>query len=277
MAAFATATDKRFRRAHVKPSRRRSPALRHAWWVARTMAILLALGYAGYRGVTSLAAAEMLQVNHLVVRGHQRLSTQEVLALVEGLRGQNLLTIPIGEWQQKLLTSPWVASASIRRVLPSTLEVIVGERVPMGIGRIGESLYLIDATGVIVDRYGPAFAEIDLPIIDGLGTATADGVAQIDSARTAFAGRVTRALASQPELASRVSQIDVADLHDAVVILDDDTARLRLGDRDFVARLQQYRSLQPALRERLAGVDYVDLRFGERLFVRPAGLAQVRR
>ena len=77
------------------------------------------------------------------------------------------------------------------------------------------------------------------------------------------------ALAARPEMLKRVSQIDVSDLHDAVVILDDDTALLRLGDADFVARLQQYIDLQPALRERLATIDYVDLRFDERLYVRP--------
>jgi cell division septal protein FtsQ len=66
-----------------------------------------------------------------------------------------------------------------------------------------------------------------------------------------------------------VSQLDVSDLHDAVVILDDDTALLRLGDAQFVNRLQQYLDLAPAMRERLSDIDYVDLRFDERLYVRP--------
>jgi cell division protein FtsQ len=220
-----------------------------------------------------------LQVSHLQVRGHHRLSTGEVLALVDGLRGQNILTIQINDWQQKLLGSPWVESATIRRVLPATLEITVQERVPMGIGRLGTSLYLIDANGVIVDEYGPAYADIDLPIIDGLAASPSDGGELIDAARTEFAGRVIAALAVRPELAKRVSQIDVSDLHDAVVILDDDTALLRLGDGEFVARLQQYVDLQPTLRERMAGIDYVDLRFDERLYVRPVKAlpAQARR
>lgn len=267
--AVAATTDKRFRRAQARPSRKRSLGAKHAWLALRLLAITLVAGYGGYRGVASIVAAQTLQVSHLAVRGHQRLSTGEVLALVDGLRGQNILTIGIGEWQQKLLASPWVESASIRRVLPSTLEIQIRERVPMGIGRLGTSLYLIDANGVIVDDYGPAYADIDLPIIDGLAAAPQDNGALIDVARTELAARVIGALASRPELAGRVSQIDVADLHDAVVILDDDTALLRLGDTDFVARLQQYLDLQPALRERLAEIDYVDLRFDQRLYVRP--------
>jgi len=268
-AGATVATDKRFKRAHVKPARRRSPASKHLWLAARVSALLLVAGYGAYRGVTLIAAASSLQIGHMVVRGHERLATGEVLALVEGLRGQNILTVKLDDWQQKLLASPWVESATIRRVLPSTVEISVHERRPMGIGRLGTAMYLIDATGVIIDEYGPAYADIDLPIIDGLAATPAAGGSIIDLPRADFAARVMAALAARPEIARRVSQLDVADLHDAVVILDGDAALLRLGDADFVARLQQYIDLAPALRERLAAIDYVDLRFDERLYVRP--------
>jgi cell division septal protein FtsQ len=262
-------TDKRFRRAHVKPSRRRSPASKHAWLAARLFALALMVGYAAYRGVALIAAATSLQIGHMVVRGHERLSTGEVLSLVEGLRGQNILAVDLDQWQQKLLSSPWVERATIRRVLPSTVEISVDERRPMGIGRLGTAMYLIDATGVIIDEYGPAYADIDLPIIDGIAASPQDGGSMVEVTRAEFAGRVIGALAARPEIAKRVSQIDVSDLHDAVVILDGDPALLHLGDAEFVARLQQYIDLAPALRERLDGIDYVDLRFDERMYVRP--------
>ena len=208
----------------------------------------------------------------MTVRGHERLSTGEVLALVDGLRGQNILSVSLDQWQTRLLSSPWVESATIRRVLPSTVEIVVHERRPMGIGRVGSALYLIDAKGVLIDEYGPSYADIDLPIIDGLAGSPRDG-SLIDQPRAEFAARVIGAIAARPDIASRVSQLDVADLHDAVAILDGDPALLRLGDTDFVARLQQYIDLAPALSERLNAIDYVDLRFDERLYVRPVKTA----
>jgi cell division protein FtsQ len=262
-------TDKRFRRAHVKPSRKRSPASKRAWVAARLIALALVLGYAGHRGVALIAAAPSLQIGHMVVRGHERLSAGEVLALVDGLRGQNILAVDLDVWQRKLLSSPWVESATIRRVLPSTVEIRVHERRPMGIGRLGTAMYLVDGRGVIIDEYGPAYADIDLPIIDGIGAAPHEGGSIVDVARAEFAARVIGALSARPELARRVSQIDVSNLHDAVLILDGDPALLRIGDTEFVARLQQYLDLAPALHERLDGIDYVDLRFDERLYVRP--------
>jgi len=61
------------------------------------------------------------------------------------------------------------------------------------------------------------------------------------------------------------------------VILEGDTAMLRLGDQEFADRIQAYVDLGPALRERVADIDYVDLRFDERLYVRPPKTAQAKK
>ena len=269
MPPVAAPPDKRFRRSHVKPSSRHSTRLRQAWLAVRVV-VLAGLGaYAAWRGVSLLASAPALQVSRITVAGHERLSTGEVLALVEGLRGRNIIGIDLDDWQQRLLSSPWVEDATLRRVLPSTIEVTVRERRPIAIGRMGSALYLIDAHGIVVDEYGPAHADFDLPVVDGLAAPKGrDGL--VDEARAALMARLIAALAAQPDLGKRVSQIDVSDAHDAVVMLEGDRALLHVGEEDFVERLQQYLELGDALRERVAEIDYVDLRFAERLYVRPA-------
>jgi cell division protein FtsQ len=193
-----------------------------------------------------------------------------VLSLLDGLSGQNMVTVDLEEWRRKLLTSPWVADAVVRRVLPGTVSVAIAERQPLAIGRLGEQLYLLDQRGSVIDEYGPNYAEFDLPIIDGLA-ARGGGGALVDEARAGLATRLLAALQARPDLARRVSQIDVNDLHDAVLILKDDTALVRIGEEQFIERLQSYLDLAPALRERVPDIDYVDLRFDERVYVRGQG------
>jgi cell division protein FtsQ len=269
MPPVAAPADKRFRRSHVKPSgKRASSRVRQAWLVARVVAFVAVVAYAGTRGLALVSNAQTLQVGHIVVTGNDRLATGDLLALVDGLRGQNILGVNLVEWQDRLLSSPWVEEATLRRVFPATVEVRVRERTPMAIGRIGSALYLVDSRGAVVDEYGPTYADLDLPIVDGL--APKGNAQRLDESRAALAARVIADLSAHPDLGAKVSQIDVSDAHDAVVMLDGDTTLLRLGESEFVERLQQYLDLGDALRERVSSIDYVDLRFSERLYVRPA-------
>jgi cell division protein FtsQ len=270
MPAVAAPADRRFRRAHVKPSRKRKVSARHLWLGLKIVAVLGVAIYGGWRGTALLLGAPVLQVSRISVRGNEHLSGGEVQALVDGLRGRNILTVDLGEWRARLMASPWVEDAALRRLLPGRIEIQIHERRPMGIGRLNGALYLIDASGIVIDEFGPNYAEFDLPIIDGLAGRPANArVSAIDEARARLAARLIDALVSRPELAQQVSQIDVTDAHDAVVLLEGDTAMVRLGDDDFAARIQSYLDLAPALRERVDGIDYVDMRFDERLYVRP--------
>ncbi len=265
-----TPADRQFRRAQVRPTRRRGWRRLLSWRTSRVVLIVLVLVYAGYRLVARVTGASGLRVDRIVVGGNERLSTGEVLAIVGGLRGQSIVMADLEAYRARLMDSPWVADASLRRLLPSTVEVAVIERAPMGLGRIGSRLYLIDSRGGAIDEYGPQYAEFDLPIIDGLSSG-ADPSGSIDAGRAALASRVMSALATRPDLAKKVSQIDVTDARDAVVILEGDPALLHLGDERFADRLQSYLELAPALHERVPEIDYVDLRFDERVYVRPGG------
>ena len=172
------------------------------------------------------------------------------MALLAGLEGQHLLQTDLEAWRRRVLGSPWVEQATLRRVLPSTVEVTIRERLPIAIGRIRGDLYLVDEQGLVIDEYGPNYAQFDLPIVDGLADAGA-GEPAIDPARAGLAADLLRALEQQPVLMKRISQIDVASAHDAVVLLDQDPALVHLGDEQFVQRLQRYLELHEALHSRV--------------------------
>lgn len=261
--------EKNFRRAQVKPVRRRRARSWLTWRAVRVAVVVVLAAYAAGRALDLVLSASTLQVTRIIVYGNVRISSGEVQALVDGLRGSSIVTADLGAYRARLLDSPWIADVAMRRVLPSTVEVFVSERRPMGLCRLGATLYLIDDEGFLIDEYGPQYAEFDLPIIDGLVRAPTDGADAIDGQRAGLAARVLQALSAREDLAARVSQIDVSDAHDAVVLLDSDPALLHLGDARFAERLQAYLDLAPALRDRVPEIDYVDLRFDERVYVRP--------
>ncbi len=149
--------------------------------------------------------------------------------------------------------------------------MFISERRPVGLCRLRDDLFLVDREGTLIDQFGPQYSEFDFPIIDGLVRTPDRAQPTIDPARAELAARVIEAFAANRKLAKRVSQIDVRDVHNAVVLLDDDPALLHIGDDHFLQRVQSYLEIAPALRERVPEIDYVDLRFDERVYVRPAG------
>ena len=163
--------------------------------------------------------------------------------------GSSMVTADLEPWRQKLLDAPWVADAGHAPDLPRH-----GRGGDYGTRavrdrRIRNSLFLIDREGSIIDEFGPKFADFDLPIIDGLAAGSGAPDDADDVTRAALAGRVLEDFQRRPDLARLVSQVDVSNVRDAVVILKDDTALIHTGDDHFVERVQSYLDLAPRLRE----------------------------
>jgi cell division septal protein FtsQ len=257
--------DRRFLRAQVKPGRRHTP-----WqtWLRLALVLGLAAALTGIAAWSALSvlSAPSLRVSHIEVNGTDHLSKGDVLALVDGLRGKNILRVRLDDYRRRVLASTWVAEATVSRSLPATVVVRIVERRPMAIGREGENLFLVDEHGDEIDEYGPRYADFDLPIVDGLARGAAE-VAGVNERRVQLVSRLMGEMRARPDLAKRISQVDVSDPRDAVVIMDEDTARVRLGDERFLERLQSYVELAPTLHAQVQAIDYVDLRFGERVYV----------
>jgi cell division protein FtsQ len=266
-------TEKNFRRARSRPGRRRPLRSLFSWRAARIAATALVILYATYRSVELVAGSTLLQVQRIRVHGNVKLSVGEVHALMRGLQGSNILTTNLGRYRGRLLQSPWVAEVALRRVLPSTIDVYISERRPFGLCRLGNQLYLIDRDGTVMDEFSPQYAEFDLPIVDGLVRAPKKGAPTVDERRAALAARVVDSIQASQDLIKRVSQIDVTDAHDAVILLDDDPALLHVGEEKFRERLQSYLEIADALKQRIPDIDYVDLRFDQRVYVKPRGHA----
>lgn len=268
--AVTVPSDRRFRRSRSRPVRH--ARWRSRWWpVLRSTAVLGVLAFGGYEAVMAIDAPA-LRIQHVVIEGNRRLSTGEVSALLDGLKGENLLTADLERWRERLLASSWVADAVLRRRLPSTVLVRIDEREPVGIARLRGELYLVDTGSGVIDEFGPRYADCDLPLIDGLLVSDAPG-AKLDEARVRLVSELMADLRQRPAIAQRVSQIDVTRPHDVCVILDGDPAVIHLGDARFLERIWSYVELQATLLQRVPAIDYVDLRFDNRVYVGPSAAA----
>jgi len=269
MSPVAVSADRRFHRAHVKPARRRGAWRSVVAGVIKYGILLSLVVYLATHATGFLSTSALLRIDRVVTSGNQRISSEAIRDILDGLRGENILFTDLDEWRRKLVASPWIRDASFKRSLPSTIEVVVQERAPIAIGRMSGRLYLVDERGAQIDEYGPQYSNLDLPIVDGFSGKSQDQ--KIDDARGALAARLIMALRQKPAVANRLSQVDVSDVHNVTILLSDDPAALRVGDDHFLARVESYLSLSSALHDRVPEIDYADLRFDGRVYVRPLG------
>jgi cell division protein FtsQ len=260
-AGVAIHADKRFRRPDVRPSRRR-PLAGLAWRAGGILGIAALVAGAILWLVRTVLGSPLLAVSQIVVHGNHRVSTTQIESLLDGLRGQSILRVDFEKYRSRVMESRWIADASLWRQLPSTVEVRVTERVPMAIARQGDQLSLVDNTGHVIDAFGAAYRDLDLPIVDGLTG---------DEAKAQLTDAFLTDVQTDASVRAHVSQIDVSNGHDVVVLLDDEPTALHLGESEFVQRIRRYLIVAPALREQLPDLEYVDLRFGERVYARSHG------
>ena len=118
---------------------------------------------------TLVLHASGLQVRRITVHGNVRLSSGEVRAIVDGLRG-----VEHPDGRSAALSPPPARVAVGRRRGAAARAAVDGRSVRLGAHADGivpaRQRRCISSirTGTLIDEFGPQYAEFDLPIIDGL-------------------------------------------------------------------------------------------------------------
>lgn len=208
------------------------------------------------------AIPNRFRIASIEVKGNKFLSEGEVQELLGPAKGMNLLVADLDRLRANLAASPWVGGAVVRRKLPDTLLVDVTERFPIALAD-ADQLYVMDASGELIDLLGPRTSGFDLPVIRGLGGVSVE--VRRDRAR-----RASVLLDDLGDLATEVSEISVDRAGDLMVVLRGDGSVLKLADPPYRRRVLSFMALRQKLRERCPDAEYFDLRFKDRIYAKPA-------
>jgi len=230
------------------------------------LALLFAglLSWWGWRQFLRLSYFEVTQV---VVEGNLQLTAQEIISSLRLSPHESLLEVNLVELRQRLLEHPWIREATVQRRLPFTLIVRVTERVPEIILMSGRA-YLMSADGVILDEVEEGEA-VFLPILK------APSQRQYRIGERVLSPEVMRGLAVWREFQASNA---VGGVPREITLEEDGSYTVRLGPSMPLIRLQA-ENLEDQLRRLvqvmalakidLAAYEYVDLRFGEKVIVKP--------
>jgi cell division protein FtsQ len=118
--------------------------------------------------VEALAVAAGFGVKQITVEGQQHITDAELATALAAGPGTIMLTFDTDAAKARLERVSWVKHAQVMRLLPSTLQVVIEERVPFAVWQSHGQTYVVDADGAVI---APAVREAyaDLPLVVGEG------------------------------------------------------------------------------------------------------------
>lgn len=151
----------------VEPPRFAATMAAAALFAATGMYGVIAGGHAD-TVVQAITAHSGFAISDVRVTGDRQTSEIDVLQKI-GLNGwTSLVGFDAGDARERIAELPWVESASVRKVYPSTLEVSLVERKPFAIWQNGSRLTVVERSGKVIAPFsGGQLAK--LPLVVGMG------------------------------------------------------------------------------------------------------------
>jgi cell division protein FtsQ len=203
------------------------------------VAVLAGAAWAGQQAVRHVVASPRFAVREVRVSETTRVREEDVLELAAVAPGDRLLSIDTDAVAVRVASHPWIASAHVRRELPSVLAIDVTERSAAAVAVLG-GLYLLDESG-------HPFKRATLDEADGLVSITGISRQQYAAFRDASAAAYREALALLDEYRSPdssktrppLSEIHIDPHYGFSLVLYDGGAEIRLGRGDYTDKLER--------------------------------------
>lgn len=119
-------------------------------------------------GIEQLAVAAGFGVKRIAIEGRRHTTNAEIAAALGAGPDTMMLGFDTDDAKERLEAVAWIRHAQVTRFLPSTLQVVIEERVPYAIWQNKGRTYVVDAEGIVL---APALREAyaDLPFVVGEG------------------------------------------------------------------------------------------------------------
>ncbi len=148
--------------------------------------LLLIIGSAGYGAAKSdfnkvigffkdirdsVATSAGFPIATVAITGEKHLSREEILAAAGVTPRSSLLFFDVVDARARLLTNPWIAEATVQKLLPDHLVISISERAAFALWQKAGRVGVIADDGTVLEPYVLA-RYVELPLVVGTGAET---------------------------------------------------------------------------------------------------------
>jgi len=214
----------------------------------------------------------LLKPDQIEVSGNHIVAREDVQKLFVADRNRSVLRIPLDKRRRQVQELPWVEDASVQRILPNHLRVLITERTPVAFCRNGAELLLIDAHGVLLDR--PEGEDYRFPIVTGL----AENMPREERGKRmqTYQEFIKDADLVKPGSADRISELDLSNPRDLKAVVtglgsgpDAQAVTVHFGPSDFTGKYRMLVENFAQWQANAGPVRSIDLQYSRQVVVNP--------
>ena len=203
------------------------------------------------------------QSANIELSGVRYASRARILGLFDEDYGRSIYLLPLAARRKALLNINWVREASLVRVWPDRLDVVVTERQPVAFLRLPSTditrWALIDDEGFILDP--PAHAPFHLPVLSGIPPG------EPAAKRAKRVRRMQQLMKDLARHSDGVSEVDVSDLDDLKIswAIQGRAVTLLMGESNFSSRIENFLDHYSDIHRKMPKASTFDLRLDDRI------------
>jgi cell division protein FtsQ len=204
----------------------------------------------------------------IVFEGNSHVTRAQLLGIFGEDVDRNIFTVSLDERRAQLERLPWVAHATVMRLLPNRMRVSIVERTPVAFVRQGSRIGLVDGNGVLLDM--PVGSEkrehYSFPVVTGI---SANEPLSTRAARMKIFERFTSELdgagdkAAGEKISEQLSEVDLSNPEDAQALIPDHSTEIlvHFGEDNFLERYQRFKEHLPEWKTLYPKLSAVDMRY----------------
>jgi len=229
-------------------------AAKYLVFVVLPVALLVALIFLALHTVQTL-----FPVRSVVITGNEHLTDDELKGMAGISKDENLFSMSSSKTSSKLAASPWIRSVAVRKEFPDRLLIQISEAEPFALLDMKGKLFIVDDRGTMLEE----LRNIAVPFLPVI-------LSNPYQEKEAFLEAITFAKAiKNTGLLSGKDRIEIISHKPQEMSVNIDGIVVKVGAGEYEDKLSRLADIEQEIKKRNISVDYIDLRFANRVLVSP--------
>jgi cell division protein FtsQ len=211
--------------------------------------------------------------DNIQVSGNHNVGRSQIMELMASDIDRNIFFVPLDVRKRQLQQIAWVHSASVMRLLPNRLQIVIEERKPVAFVEVNSHIELIDSDGVIMELPPGQQENYSFPVLVNMSDAEPLSTRAVRMKN--YLQLVHDLDSSGAHYSHDLSDIDLTDPDDVKATVTDPQGAVlvHLGAENFLERFKVYMAHVQEWRTQFKNLRSVDLRYEHQVIVNPDSAA----